>query len=168
MERLSHKKLGGLIFIALVISAVALIKADGPFSISGGYAPPVPGPQGPAGTNATTTAGATQSVAGLMSAADKTKLDGLNAVKVSYGSAAFTGTFILGGTQDVTVPLTPGFANANYQAVAGISSGTLSVLSTLKVAIKSKTTTNCVVTVTASGILTVGAGTVVEVIAISP
>ena len=35
------------------------------------------GPQGPAGKNATTTAVATQSVNGLMSAADKTKLDGL-------------------------------------------------------------------------------------------
>lgn len=35
------------------------------------------GPQGPAGTNATTTAAATQTVNGLMSAADKKKLDTL-------------------------------------------------------------------------------------------
>ncbi|MCA5012415.1 MULTISPECIES: collagen-like protein [unclassified Enterococcus] len=35
------------------------------------------GPQGPAGTNATTTAVATQTVNGLMSAADKKKLDTL-------------------------------------------------------------------------------------------
>lgn len=41
------------------------------------------GPQGPAGTNATTTAAATQTVNGLMSAADKKKLDTLPTITFS-------------------------------------------------------------------------------------
>ncbi|WP_430602219.1 hypothetical protein IGJ02_002529 [Enterococcus sp. DIV0724b] len=41
------------------------------------------GPQGPAGTNATTTAVATQTVNGLMSAADKKKLDTLPIITFS-------------------------------------------------------------------------------------
>lgn len=41
------------------------------------------GPQGPAGTNATTTASATQTVNGLMSAADKKKLDTIATITFS-------------------------------------------------------------------------------------
>ncbi|MDA9472297.1 collagen-like protein [Enterococcus sp. 5H] len=41
------------------------------------------GPQGPSGANATTTAAATQTVNGLMSAADKKKLDTLPTITFS-------------------------------------------------------------------------------------
>ena len=41
------------------------------------------GPQGPAGQNATTTAVATQSANGLMSSADKAKLDGVGAISTT-------------------------------------------------------------------------------------
>ncbi|MBO0467681.1 collagen-like protein [Enterococcus plantarum] len=43
----------------------------------------IPGLQGPAGINATTTADATQTVKGLMSAADKKKLDTLPTITFS-------------------------------------------------------------------------------------
>lgn len=73
--------------------------AQGPKGDTGATGPQGPtGPKGDPGVNATTTAAATQSAAGLMSAADKKKLDG-----IATGANAYTlpnaTTSVLGGVK---------------------------------------------------------------------
>jgi hypothetical protein len=67
------KSNGVVVYPKTHVSAV-----EGITTIKGEQGEPGPaGPEGPAGVNATTTAPATSTTAGLMSAADKTKLDTL-------------------------------------------------------------------------------------------
>jgi hypothetical protein len=107
---------------------------------------------------------ATASTSGAMSAADKTKLDNL---KIAGGSSAIAGILLAGGSVDITITLSSAFANTSYVAVAILSSGTaVSILGSLEVAIKSRTTTTVTATVKNVGIASIAAGTVVEVIAL--
>lgn len=106
---------------------------------------------------------ATSSTAGSMSAADKAKLDGL---KVGYGTGSLTAILVASASVDLVITLSTTFSNTSYVAVPGISSASIvSILGSLSVGVKSRTTTTVTVTVKNSSLVSIAAGTVIEVIA---
>lgn len=62
------------------------------------------GPQGPAGTNATTTDVATTSKNGLMSAADKVKLNNIPSMRVTYGTTTYGSNSTIERETVITIP----------------------------------------------------------------
>ena len=102
------------------------------------------------------TALATTTTPGLMSAADKTKLDKLGIQQISAGTVS-TPAFTLLTAQDATVTLTPAMPDTTYIPfifVDGTAVGKVSA------AFKSKTASTVTVTLTPSALLSLGAGTV--------
>lgn len=119
------------------------------------------GSSGAAGANATTTAAATSSANGLMSASDKAKLD---AFAISGGVSVAASILSL-ATQDVDVTLGKVMPNTTYAAVATVS-GSGAILVGISVqGIKSQTTSTVTVTIKNISLSTITSGITVNVIA---
>lgn len=126
------------------------------------------GETGQAGVNATTTATATTTTDGLMSAADKVKLNGLTqgVTLIRTGSVTVSAILLGGASADYTVTFTGGltFPTTAYVAMPTKSSASLS-LGNLDVSIKTKNLASVVIAVKNNGLATLATGTVIDVVA---
>lgn len=82
------------------------------------------------------------------------------------GQAALTAVLIVGGSVDVTVTLSATMPSTTYQAVTSLTGVSVSVLGNLVLTVKTKTTTTVVVTAKNTGIASIAAGSIIEVIAL--
>lgn len=82
------------------------------------------------------------------------------------GQATIATNISIAGQVDVTVPFTRTMANTTYGAYVSIE-GAASLLGAFVALIKTKSTTNCVVTVKNTALVSLGSGAVVRVAAIN-
>jgi hypothetical protein len=125
---------------------------------------------GTAGANATVT-NVGSSTAAIFNFSIPRGDSGTNAVatKIAAGSASISGALIASGTTDISITLSTAFSSTNYYAIPVISGAqAVSILGNLSLAVKSKTPTAVTVTAKNTGVASIAAGTVVEVIAYAP
>ncbi len=107
---------------------------------------------------------ATASNEGFMPASMFSKLANFT---VAGGSGSTSAILLAAGSVDLVINLSATMPNTNYFAVATISTGTVSILGTLSLSVKSKTTTTVTVMLKNTGLATIAAGVVIEVVAVS-
>jgi len=123
------------------------------------------GATGAAGTNATTTAIATATANGLMSAADKSKLDKLGILSLTDGTAAIP-VIAGGGATDITVTFSTALAGTTFNAIPSLVAGAVN-LGSLTPTVKSVTATAAVITLKNNGLLAITVGGTLLVLAYS-
>lgn len=106
---------------------------------------------------------ATASTDGFMSAADKAKLDSVTPSRFATGTAALSALLLAGGTVDLTVPISPTMPDTNYVAIAMFTNLPTSVLGSMALSVKTKNVSSVVVTVKNNALVSLAAGTTVEV-----
>lgn len=94
----------------------------------------------------------------------RTNIGPLN-LALSGGSATSVAVLLAGGSVDLTVPISPTLVDNNYQAVVVLTNApTVSLLGSVSVQIKTKSTSSVVVTLKNTGLLTLAVGQTVDVI----
>jgi len=85
---------------------------------------------------------------------------------LASGSGALAAILLAGVSIDVVITLSNTFPNTGYTAIPCIAGVSSSVLGSLSIAVKSKTTTTVTVTAKNTGLVSIAAGPVIEVIAL--
>lgn len=109
---------------------------------------------------------ATASADGFMSKEAFAKLDSITPAKFATGTASLSAILIAGGSVDLTVPISPTLPDTNYFPVPQFTNLPVVVLGNMALSIKTKNVSSVVVTVKNNALVSLAAGTTVEVSAI--